>query len=280
MKVYYLLLLFSRENQLMHISVTLRWGSSCLGFSVFHVLFWKVTLLSFQVTCPSSCATGLTSPLIPNCFHLCHPSSCVYSFCPPLSSLAEYFVCLSCRVQPVVLSPILMRIVRNIKIKACQHRSLTASESSIISRSDNFCKAAASFAVGLVNFTSEGPTHSFCVQLQTGPPLYGVLCPDWIKLAGIPGKSIFSLLHEGEKRHATTVITVGIQTYLTLLNNIKIYHQQQLYISSPRQHSAPSTVTRSQGTKRETLTMEEPPVLHTGLAILHISEVDKCDLTK
>ena len=59
--------------------VTPWWGTSCLGFlsCEFHVLFWKVTLLSFQVTCPSSCVPGLTSPLILDCFHLCSPSSCV-----------------------------------------------------------------------------------------------------------------------------------------------------------------------------------------------------------
>ena len=47
-------------------------GCLVLGFlsRKFPVLLWKVTLLSFQVTCPSSCVTGLTSPLIPNCFHL------------------------------------------------------------------------------------------------------------------------------------------------------------------------------------------------------------------
>ena len=44
----------------------------------FHVLFWEVTLLSFQVTCPSSCITGLTSPLIPDCVHLCSLPWCMY----------------------------------------------------------------------------------------------------------------------------------------------------------------------------------------------------------
>ena len=66
---------------------------SCFFLSCeFPVLFWKVTLLSFQVTCLSSCGTGLASPLIPDCFHLCHLSSCVHNLCLPLSSLPEYFV--------------------------------------------------------------------------------------------------------------------------------------------------------------------------------------------
>ena len=50
-----------------------------------------------------------------------------------------------------------------------------------------------------------------------GPPLYGVLWPDWIKWAGIPG-SLFSLLpHEQDEasqglvtKHSVTVITVGM----------------------------------------------------------------------
>ena len=69
-------------------------GCPVLGFSSCElpVLFWKVTFLSFQVTCPSSCVTGLASPLIPDCFHLCHPFSCVYSPCLPLSLLPEYFL--------------------------------------------------------------------------------------------------------------------------------------------------------------------------------------------
>ena len=51
------------------------------------------------VTCPSSCVTGLASPLIPDCFHLCHPSSCVYSL--PLLLLPEYFFCHSLCPAPV-----------------------------------------------------------------------------------------------------------------------------------------------------------------------------------
>ena len=76
-------------------------GHPVLGFlsCEFHVLFRKVTLLSFQVNGLSSCVTSLTSPLIRDCFHLCPPSSCVYSLCLPLSSLPEYFV-RSCRVPP------------------------------------------------------------------------------------------------------------------------------------------------------------------------------------
>ena len=71
-------------------------GEGCLvlGFlsCEFHVLYWKVTLLLFQVTCPSSCVTGLTSPLIPDCFHL-RPITlkCLIvrvSLCP----VPEYFI--------------------------------------------------------------------------------------------------------------------------------------------------------------------------------------------
>ena len=45
-----------------------------------------------------------------------------------------------------------------------------------------------------------GSCHS--VQEQTGPPLYVVLCPDWIKWAGMPEK-LFSLLllEQGKERH-------------------------------------------------------------------------------
>ena len=37
---------------------------------------------------------------------------------------------------------------------------------------------------------------------QTGPPLGGFLCPDWIKCAGIP-ESVFSLLlyEQEDERH-------------------------------------------------------------------------------
>ena len=61
------------------LSVTSQWGMSSLGLlsCEFHVLFWKVTLLSFQVTCPSSCVPGLMSSLILDCFHLCSPPPCV-----------------------------------------------------------------------------------------------------------------------------------------------------------------------------------------------------------
>ena len=57
------------------------------------VLFWKVTLLSFQVTCSSSCVTGLiVSPdswLCPPVPHYPHVS---YSLCLPLSC-ARVFSC-------------------------------------------------------------------------------------------------------------------------------------------------------------------------------------------
>ena len=75
------------------IFVTTRWGMSCLEFFVswFGVLFWKLTLLSFQVTCPSSCVTGLTSSLIPDCFHLCSPPHVYIVFvfaCPHCQSIS------------------------------------------------------------------------------------------------------------------------------------------------------------------------------------------------
>ena len=38
--------------------------------------------------------------------------------------------------------------------------------------------------------------------MQTGPPVMAVLCPDWIKWAGIPENVSSLLLHEwGEERH-------------------------------------------------------------------------------
>ena len=58
--------------------VTSRWGCLVLGSVLWTSCFiLKIILLSFQVTCPSSCVPGLTSSLIPDCFHLCSPSSCV-----------------------------------------------------------------------------------------------------------------------------------------------------------------------------------------------------------
>ena len=40
--------------------------------------------------------------------------------------------------------------------------------------------------------------------MQTGPPLQAVLCPDWIKWAGIPENVSCLLLHEqGKERHGT-----------------------------------------------------------------------------
>ena len=42
---------------------------------------------------------------------------------------------------------------------------------------------------------------------QTGPPLCGVLCPDWIIWAGIPEHLFSLLLHEsGEERHELLTI--------------------------------------------------------------------------
>ena len=60
-------------------------------------------------------------------------------------------------------------------------------------------------------------------QMEIGLPCHGVLCPDWIKWAGIP-ETLFSLvLHERAdgkhwslSKHSTTVNTVGKQNYLTL----------------------------------------------------------------
>ena len=71
-------------------------GCPVLGFLScrFHVLFWKVTLLSFQVTCRSSCVSGLMSPLIPDCFHL-HSFPDVYIVC--------VFPCLVARVFRLVV---------------------------------------------------------------------------------------------------------------------------------------------------------------------------------
>ena len=52
--------------------VTQRWGCLVLGVlsCVLPVLVWKSNPPLFQVTCPSSCVPGLTSSLIPDCFHL------------------------------------------------------------------------------------------------------------------------------------------------------------------------------------------------------------------
>ena len=50
------------------------------------VLFWKVTLLSFQVTCPSSCVTGLIISLDSwLCPPVPHYPNVSYSLCLPLS---------------------------------------------------------------------------------------------------------------------------------------------------------------------------------------------------
>ena len=63
---------------------------------------------------------------------------------------------------------------------------------------------------------------------QTGPPVYVVLCPDWIKWAGIP-ENVFSLLLHEEQRHAwlnkhsSTVITDGTLRYLTFILIYLIY---------------------------------------------------------
>ena len=60
------------------LTVTLRWGCLVFGICLVNSCFiLKVTLLSFQITCPSSRVPGLTSSLIPDCLHLCFPPSCV-----------------------------------------------------------------------------------------------------------------------------------------------------------------------------------------------------------
>ena len=60
------------------ILVTSQWRCPVLGsVSWISCFILKVTLLWFQVTCPSSCVPGLTSSLIPDCFHLCSLPPCV-----------------------------------------------------------------------------------------------------------------------------------------------------------------------------------------------------------
>ena len=80
-----------------HVSVTPQWGCPVLVLLswVFHVLFWKVTLLSFQVTCSSSCVTGLMSPLISDCFHLCSLPSYIVCVFPCLVARVFHPACTS-----------------------------------------------------------------------------------------------------------------------------------------------------------------------------------------
>lgn len=65
---------------------------------------------------------------------------------------------------------------------------------SLISTSPHKCGASIS------RHSSKQEDPALCSQ-QTGPPRYGVLCPDWIKCAGIPEIWLFSftaLAEEGE----------------------------------------------------------------------------------
>lgn len=63
-----------------------------------------------------------------------------------------------------------------------------------------------------------GSICALCVVAeQTGPPLYGVLCPDWMNEAGIP-KHVFLLSRKKDgllTKHSINGITVEIQSYLT-----------------------------------------------------------------
>ena len=60
----------------------------------------------------------------------------------------------------------------------------------------------------------------------TGPPLYGGLCPDWIKRAGIP-EPFFSLLlyeqEEKERRRLLTRHSITSTTVVILLLTVNIY---------------------------------------------------------
>ena len=75
-------------------SVTTQWGVSRLEAlsREFPVLFWKVTLLWFQVSCPSLCVAGLMSPLIPDCFNLFPVTLMCLIVHVSLCPVPEYFV--------------------------------------------------------------------------------------------------------------------------------------------------------------------------------------------
>ena len=60
-----------------------------------------------------------------------------------------------------------------------------------------------------------------CVHEQTGPPLYGVLCLDWIKWEGIPENAFSHLLHEQEDERNVLLTKHSTVTNSSFNRNMK-----------------------------------------------------------